>query len=168
MEKTMAKMLTIFITFFVLVAYAKQDIKNNKSNNVPVVIEADSFEYDNKEKIALYKGNVVVRKGDFTLWADTMKIFFDQNSKIQEIDAEGNVKFTKGEYSGKSDKAIYYASQDLIKLIGNAQVKKENNILEGDEIDYYIKQDRAVVIGKNRKVRTIIVPEEIKNKENKK
>ncbi len=140
---------------------------NAKDNKVPIVIEADKFEYDNKAKVAVYKDNVVVKKGDFILYADIMHVFFNTDSKIKKIVAEGHVRFKKGEYSGSSKKAIYLDDRKLIKLIGNAKVRKKNSVLEGDEIDYYMQQDRAVVIGKNKKVRTIIIPAEMNNSQDK-
>ncbi len=157
----MVKVLLIFLFFLTSFSFGQT---NNEENKAPIVIEADSFEYDNKQKIAVYKDNVVVRKGDFTLWANLMHIYFDENSKIKKIIAEGNVRFEKGLYKGKSEKATYEADKEIIKLIGNAQIRKGNNVLEGDEIDYFMKEDKAVVIGKNKKVRTIIIPEEVKEK----
>lgn len=160
----MAKSLLMVVLLLTSFLYAQTE--SNEKNKVPIVIEADSFEYDNKQKIAVYKDNVIVRKGDFTLWSNLMRVYFDENSKIKEIIAEGNVKFEKGLYKGKANKGIYNANKEIIRLIGNAMVKKKSNILEGDEIIYYMKEDKAVVIGKNKKVRTIIVPEEM-NKKNK-
>ena len=146
-----------FLTLMVLfnISFAAKD-------TIPIVIEADNFEYHNKEKLAIYKNNVVVRKGNFTLYADKMNVLFNEEGDIKEIEAVGNVKFRKGEYSGSSEKALYFAEKDLIKLIGKAKVKKGNNILEGDEINYFLKEEKAIVKGKNKKVRTIIIPEETK------
>ena len=163
MTGTIKIILSLFL-FFAFINFSSAQVKNKEENKVPIIIEADSFEYDNKQKIAVYKDNVVVRKGDFTLWADLMHIYFDKNSKIKKIIAEGKVRFKKGLYSGKSEKAIYEADKEIIKLIGNAKVKKENNVLEGDEIEYFMNEDKTVVIGKSKKVRTIIIPEEVKEK----
>ena len=158
------KILLSLFLFLALINFSTAQVENKEENKAPIVIEADSFEYDNKQKIAVYKDNVVVRKGDFTLWANLMHIYFDENSKIKKIIAQGSVRFKKGIYSGKSEKAIYEADKEIIKLIGNAQVRKENNVLEGDEIEYFMNEDKAVVIGKSKKVRTIIIPEEVKKK----
>lgn len=150
-------MIRIFLSIILILSFAFAEKKT-----VPIIIESNHFEYFNNQKLAIYKKDVVVRKGLFILYADLMKVFFDQAGNIKKIIAEGNVRFKKGEYSGSSDKAIYEADKDLIKLIENAQVKKGNNVLEGDEIDYYLKEEKAIVIGKNKKVRTIIIPEETK------
>jgi lipopolysaccharide export system protein LptA len=134
----------------------------SQKEEAPILIEADELKYDNKNAVAVYEGNVVVKNQDFTLWADKIYIYFDkknkknQNSNLEKIEALGNVKFKKGEYSGSSKKAEYYEKGRFLKLIGNARLEKNGNIVEGDIITYYLDTEEAFVSGKNR-VRTIII-----------
>ena len=130
----------------------------------PIVIEADTLEYIKSKQMIIYKGNVVVKKEDFTLKADTLEIFLDEKGDIKEIIALGNVRFVKGNRRGKSDRAEYYKDKNYIVLIGNAELQQDNNVIEGDEIVYYIDTEKAEVTGKNKRVRTIFFPEEKGNK----
>jgi len=162
---------SLILLFFVLfyTSFAMQDNNNGKNleKTTPILIEADKLEFNNKKGVAIYKGNVVVRQNDFTLRADEVYIFLKkdknsskekQTSSIDKIEAVGNVRFQKGEYSGFAEKAEYYGNGKFVKLIGNAKLEKEGNIIEGDLITYYLNTEEAFVSGKNR-VRTIIINE---------
>ncbi len=145
----------LLILLFSFLAYAEKQ-------KPPVVIEADKLTYLKKKNEAIYTGNVVVKKGDFTLFADKMYVFFKQNSKdkkskIDKIIAIGNVHFTKGVYKGKAEKLEYYEDKKIIKLIGNAVLEKEGNIIEGDVIVYNLFTEEAKVSGNKRRVKTIII-----------
>ncbi|HIQ24679.1 MAG TPA: lipopolysaccharide transport periplasmic protein LptA [Persephonella sp.] len=140
-------------------------IENKNAKKSPVLIEADELKYDNENAVAVYKGNVIVKQEDFTLWADKIYIYFSKNknsnnqsSNLEKIKAIGNVRFKRGVYFGRSEKAEYYEKGKFLKLIGNARLEKEGNIIEGDVITYYIDTEEAFVSGKNR-VRTIIINE---------
>ena len=152
------------LIFFLVLIYSFQ-VTAQKSDK-PIVIEADTLEYDKKGQIIYYKGNVIVKKDDFTLTSDTLKIFLTENGDVNRIVALGNVRFVKGNREGKSEKAEYFKNGNYIILKGNAELKQNNNIIEGDEIIYYIETEKAEVVGKKKRVRTIFFPDE--KKENKK
>ncbi|WP_456383412.1 lipopolysaccharide transport periplasmic protein LptA [Persephonella sp.] len=156
----MLRVILLVCALLISVSYAEKKTQTDK----PIVIEADTLEYDKKDQIIVYTGNVVVKKDDFTLWSDKLKIFLDQKGDIKKILAVGNVRFVKGNRKGKSEEAEYYKDKNYIILKGNAQLQQDNNIIEGDEIIYYIDTEKAEVVGKNKRVRTIFFPEEKGNK----
>ncbi len=143
-------LILLLISFFF--SYAQTD--------KPVVIEADTLRYDKKAQIAIYEGNVEVKSDDFRLFSEKLEIFLDNNGDIKKIIALGNVRFYKGNRRGKSKKAEYYKEKNLIILKGNAELQQDNNVIEGDEIVYHIDTEKAEVVGKNKRVRTIFFPEE--------
>ncbi len=155
-----------FVLIILLVFNFTFSAQVKDKNITPTLIEADKLKYDNKNALAIYKGNVIVKRGDFTLWADKMYIYFskkkqdkkEDKSQLEKIEAIGNVRFKKGEYVGKSEKAEYYENGRYIKLIGKATLEKKGNKVEGDIITYYLDTEEAFVSGKNR-VRTIIINE---------
>ncbi|HHG74618.1 MAG TPA: lipopolysaccharide transport periplasmic protein LptA [Persephonella sp.] len=132
-------------------------IENRKE---PIVIEADTLEYLKKNSMIIYKGNVVVKKGDFTLKSDLLKIFLDEKGDIKKITATGNVRFVKGNRKGKSEKAEYFKDKNYLILSGNAELQQDSNIIEGEEIIYYLDTEKAEVKGKHKRVRSIFFPEE--------
>lgn len=143
------------------IAYAQQ---NQKTNKEPIVINADKLEYNNKERLAIYSGNVDVKKGNFNLKADVIKIYLDDKGDVSKIYAIGNVYFQKENKWGKSKEGEYYKDKNLIILKGNAEVHQDDNVVEGDEIQYYLDEERAIAISKSNRVRSVIFPKEKEGK----
>ena len=149
----MIRILIVLLMF----SYIVFGVENKKE---PIVIESDTLEYLKSDNMVIYKGNVVVKKGDFVLKSNLLRIFLDKKGQIKKILAVGNVRFVKGNRKGKSDKAEYFKNKNFIVLMGNAELQQDNNIIEGDEIVYYLDTEKAEVKGKNKRVRTIFFPEE--------
>ncbi|MGC9120842.1 MAG: lipopolysaccharide transport periplasmic protein LptA [Sulfurihydrogenibium sp.] len=156
-------MIKIILSFMLIlgIAYAQQ---NQKTNKEPIVINADKLEYNNKERLAIYSGNVDVKKGNFNLKADIVKIYLDDKGDVSKIYAIGNVYFQKENKWGKSKEGEYYKDKNLIILKGNAEVHQDDNVVEGDEIQYYVDEERAIAISKSNRVRSVIFPKEKEGK----
>ncbi|MGC9006762.1 MAG: lipopolysaccharide transport periplasmic protein LptA [Sulfurihydrogenibium sp.] len=152
-------MIKIILSFMLIlgIAYAQQ---NQKTNKEPIVINADKLEYNNKERLAIYSGNVDVKKGNFNLKADVVKIYLDDKGDVSKIYAIGNVYFQKENKWGKSKEGEYYKDKNLIILKGNAEVHQDDNVVEGDEIQYYVDEERAIAISKSNRVRSVLFPKE--------
>ncbi|WP_029521924.1 lipopolysaccharide transport periplasmic protein LptA [Persephonella sp. KM09-Lau-8] len=154
-------MLRFLLAFFILVGTTYAETTEGKKQ-IPIVIEADTLNYSKKDNLLIYKGNVIVKKEDFILHSDTLKILLDQKGDISRIIAIGHVHFKKGNRTGKSDKAEYFKDKNYIILTGNAQLQQNNNIIEGEKIVYYLDTEKAEVVGQKKRVRTIFFPKEEK------
>ena len=87
------------------------------SNRAPIYIDSDSFEADQKKNMAVYKGNVVAKQEDTVLYAQTLTILYDANTKrLKEIIAAGNVKVVQlnRRFSGK--KATFDQGKNQVVL----------------------------------------------------
>ena len=117
----------------------------------PTVITAESLTTDNNSKTALFKGSVVAKKGDKTLYADTMLVYYTQSSdgessNVDRIEAEGKVKLVRLDRMITSDKAVYYAGDnERAVFTGNPRATEGKNLMTGTTMTYYIKDDRSVV-----------------------
>ncbi len=151
----MIRLLIIF-TFLFLNVYAEES--TNKKE--PIVITADKLEYSNKEKIAVYTGKVEVKKGNITMNADIMKIYLDDKGDVSKIFASGNVFFKQENKWGKSKEAEYYKDKNLIVLRKEAEVHQDKNVIEGDEIYYYIDEEKAIANSQTKRVRSILFPKD--------
>ena len=152
------KILFSIILGFVLAAYSQEKKETNKKELV--VITADKLEYSNKDKIAIYTGKVEAIKGNIKLNADMMRIFLDDKGDVSKIIAIGNVYFEQENKWGKGKGAEYYKDKDLIILRKDAEVHQDKNVVEGDEIYYYIDEEKAIATSKTKRVRSIIFPKE--------
>jgi len=126
----------------------------------PILAEADRMVYEKNSII--YIGNVRVIKGNEVLTADKVIIYLDENRKANSAEAEGKVLYRDEKRTAKADKAFYDFKKDIVQLIGNARVEEGPNFVEADEIIYYRKEERAIAVSKNKRIRSFYVEEKEK------
>ncbi len=149
----MKKIIIFLLLVFITLSYGKT------KKVIPIVIEADQLVFKKKENLAVYKGNVSIKRGDIKIKSDELDVYIGKKGKLEKVIARGNVRFSKGKsIEGSAKLAIL--EEDKITLKGNAKIKQNSNIIEGDIIVYDIKTGTVEVKGKKEKVRTIIFPED--------
>jgi len=153
----------LFKTFFILclfcflshvtfllesVSYAAEKV-DKSAPPVPTVITSESLTADNKAKTALFTGSVVAKKGDMTLYADRMLVYYIESgggSNIDKIDAQGNVKLIRGDRVVTSGKLMYYAgAEERAIFTESPRAAEGNNVVTGTKMTYYMKDDRSLV-----------------------
>jgi len=114
-----------------------------------VTVDADKMERFGKENLVVFTGNVVARQDGSVQYADRMEVYLDESGdRILRAVSTGNVKIiTKDCRFGTALRAEYFETQKLARLIGNARVWQEDNVVTGDTIDFWVSEDRAVVQG---------------------
>ncbi|HIE07136.1 MAG TPA: lipopolysaccharide transport periplasmic protein LptA [Desulfarculaceae bacterium] len=128
----------------------------------PLDIVADKLDFDQKNHVAVFSGNVVVTQAKTTLEADKLQIFFAQGSEqdLKEIVATGKKVVVKME--GKKAlcrKMHYFAAGRKIVLTGDPSLDDGNNVISGEEITFFLDDERSVVkSGRQRRVKTTIFP----------
>ncbi len=146
MSASIAFLLISFIGYLPASSFAEQDAK---SAPVPTVITSTSLTADNKAKTALFTGSVVAKKGDMTLYADRMLVYYvdsGSGSNIDKIDAEGNVKLIRGNRVVTSGKVMYYAGpEERAVFTESPRAAEGKNVVTGTKMTYYMKDDRSVV-----------------------
>ncbi len=132
------------------------DLASFKSD-MPISINADSMEYDNRKNTALFKGNVVARQGSILMFADNMKVQYGAKGGLKRLFATGNVKIIQGERIATGKKIVFYNDQQKIVATGNPRVWQGDNVVQGKKITVFLKEDRTVVEGgpENRASATI-------------
>ncbi len=127
----------------------------------PIDITSDKLDFDQKKRLATFTGNVVARQAETSLEADTLKVVFtEQDQSLQEIIATGKEVVIK--LQGKKAicrKMHYYAGERKIVLTGSPSLDDGKNIISGEEITFFIDEERSVVkSGQQKRVRTTIFP----------
>jgi lipopolysaccharide export system protein LptA len=115
----------------------------------PVTVDADRMERFGKEGLVIFSGNVVARQDGSVQYTDRMEVYLDENGdRILRTVSKGNVRIvTRDCKTGTAQRAEYFELQKLVKLIGDARVWQEDNVVTGDTIDIYLSEDRSVVQG---------------------
>ena len=109
----------------------------------PIRVQADSAELDDKQGVAVYRGNVVITQGTLKITGDTVTITQDANGDIEVFTSVGKPAYY--EQKPAVDKQIvkaygltiqYFAVNERIVLIDEAKVVQEGNTFEGEKIVY--------------------------------
>lgn len=95
----------------------------NPDDSVLTITCDGSLVIDQAKGFAVFNKNVVAIKGDRTLKADKMEIYFDlEESKMKKVICLGNVEIFQGENKTYSDKAVYTAENQKIVLSGRPKL----------------------------------------------
>ena len=114
-----------------------------ESSDAATVVTADKLTFDYIRKFAKFENNVVVNDPRMQMSSDRLTILFTESSDPQTIKAEGKVVLTHQEFKARADMATYDFESGRVTLVGGPpQVLKDRNILEGDVILYWTKEQR--------------------------
>lgn len=144
----------------------------------PIDIEADALEVDDKEKVAVFKGNVVARQGGFSLKAKELAVHYTgtagsevasastddtqsdaasgNNANIERIEATGKVLVTtQDNQTATSEWANFDVDKQVVTIGGNVVLSQGENVLRGDRlvIDLTTGKSRFDVKGESGKQR---------------
>ena len=119
-------------------------------------IKSRTLELDNKLKRITFSGDVKVTKDDFIIYCDKLvgynldkadrKEGEQDAARFDKIIATGNVIINRAEGgSATSDQATYYQEKEQLVLTGNPVVKSESDIVKGEKIIIFLKEDRVQV-----------------------
>ena len=139
--------------------------QNNRK--VPVIFEGEQLSGFRKLGTVELKENVKVNQGDFYLESETAKVFFDVSSdEVKKIIAVGSVKIRKVDpvsgvlVKASSRKVEFDAEGQTIKLIDDAKLKRGDDLINGQVINYDLQTGKLVA----SKVKGTVTPQEKKEK----
>jgi len=130
------------------------------ASRAPIDITSDTVEADQKTNTVTFKGNVIAKQEDTTLYAKTLTILYDPNTKkLKEIVAVGNVKVVQLDRRATGQKATFDQDKNKVVLDGEAVVREGTNVIRGERITFYVDEERSVVEPvKGGRVSTSITP----------
>ena len=130
------------------------------ASRAPIDIASDTMEADQKQNKVTFKGNVVAKQEDVTLYANTLVIIYDPDmKKLKEIIATGNVKVVQLDRRATGQKVTFDQDKNKVVLDGDAVVREGTNVIRGERITFYVEEERSVVEPvKGGRVSTSITP----------
>jgi len=135
----------------------------------PIQIEADRLEVRDKEKVAVYAGNVQVRQGETVLKTAQLRVFYTgeaagatPGSSVSRIEASNRVVVQSGSQTASGDKAVFEMASERVTLTGNVVLTEGDNIVRGQKLVVDLKSRKARMEGD--RVQTILTPSRAKNK----
>jgi len=151
----------------------------------PVNIEANSLEVRDKEKIAVFRGNVVVVQGDTTMRCKELEVHYEGNAlgidprqnvpatktqqknasaqRIRRLVATGGVIVTAKEQKAVGDKGIFEMATNIVILDGNVVLTQGGNIMNGDRLTVNLTTGTSKLDAK--RVTGVLVPSSMDKKD---
>jgi lipopolysaccharide export system protein LptA len=123
------------------------------NTNAPVDVTSDRIEVQDRADRAIFTGNVHVVQADMTLDTERLTVAYsggqanNSNLQINRLDAAGGVVVHSPSETAKGDFGVYDLDRKLITLIGNVQLTRENNQVNGSRLVIDLNSGRAVVDG---------------------
>lgn len=123
------------------------------NSNAPVDVTADRIEVQDRADRAIFAGNVHVVQAEMTLDTPRLTVAYSgtpgssSNVQIRRLDAAGGVVVKSPTETARGDFGIYDLDHKLITLIGNVQLDRENNRVNGARLVIDLDSGRAVVDG---------------------
>jgi lipopolysaccharide export system protein LptA len=118
-------------------------------SNAPVDVNADRIEVQDRADRALFVGNVHVKQAELTLDTQRLTVAYSSNGGVQirRLDAAGGVTVHSPSETAKGDFGIYDLDRKLITLIGNVQLNRDQNQVNGARLVIDLDSGRAVIDG---------------------
>lgn len=150
--------------------------KSGKGGEAPISVEADHMTLLEKANSVLFTGAVDARQDDVRIRTDKMTVYYTPEEKgkpakdgktatdtgsggkrkVEKMVCAGNVEITRGDWLGTAKEMTYLAKERQVHLIGNAKAWQGPNMVSGDQIIYFIDEQRSEVVGGGKRVNMTI------------
>lgn len=166
----MKKLFTLLLLVLTVPCYAAGGA-TKFDNKAPVELAADSLEVLQKDALALFKGNVVVKQAGIEIRANEMKVYYGGSAsgassasgqKIQKIEVAGGVFIRRAGETAQGDLGVYDVSSGVIVLTGNVTLTKQNNIIKGASLSIDLQKGQSKIVNdaaSGGRVRGLFVPQ---------
>lgn len=162
---------SIFIALCTIFLLLPSISRSGSQKTASLHVTSDQMIVLRNKSMVEFTGNVKAVRMDSTVIADSMKIFFTEDSpdkgndtknNIKQIISTGNVEYTAGERKAYADKAVYNSLNETLTLTGNAaRLVTGTSFVTGEKITLYRNQDKIIVESKGEKrVEALFNPED--------
>lgn len=145
----------------------------------PIKIDSDRLDVFDKDKKAIFAGNVIAVQGETTMRCKTLTVFYEQgvgaqgdarpaakapggassDNGVRRLECAGPMTVISKDQIATADNAIYDKTEQKVYLNGNAKLSQGENVTTGDRLIYDLSTSRASVEHKpGQRVRALLVP----------
>ena len=122
----------------------------------PVLFKGDGpTVYSRKQGVITLQKNVLITQGQLRMQSDKAKVtFYSEDASKEDVDnveITGRVKMTKLDPDPKErvvahgDRAVFYNSEQKVRLIGNARLYRGGDLMKGKQIVYELDTGLVIV-----------------------
>jgi lipopolysaccharide export system protein LptA len=126
----------------------------------PIDIVSDTMEGFDKEKMVIFRGSVVAKQDDLTIFTDIIETYMnEETNEISKAYAKGSVKIVKQDRTATAREAFFDNTKGEIILKGDVVVFQGQDKVTGNVVTYYINEDKVVVEGEpEKRARAVLTP----------
>ncbi len=161
----------ISIAIALLLPLTAQAFLNDADENKPITISAEVVSVNSATGEGTYQHDVKIDQGSTHIRGEKVITQNDSNNKLEAIIIDGT-QSKKASYETKMDvnkplliasanRIQYFPQKNYVILTGNANIVQGDNSIQGEYIEYDVKQQRmratAVENDKGEKTRTTII-----------
>lgn len=133
----------------------------------PIHIDAAILEYDSRENVAVFRGDVVTTQGDVVVHSALLRVIMTDSGaddgspgRAESVVAEGNVRILQGARVATGQRAEFSDADRTVVLSGDAVLHEGSNEVRGERVIVYLDEERSVVEGTHTRVKAILVPKD--------
>ena len=119
-----------------------------RNRNDPIKIEANALEVRDKDKTAMFTGNVIVQQGDTQMRCKELTVYYEGGAmptqpanaqpvapqQLRRLVASGGVIITTKDQRATANIGIYDARANTMTLSGNVVLLQGPNLMRGDRL----------------------------------
>ena len=144
----------------------------------PITITSDTLEYEYKDGVIVYRGDVLAVQGEVKIKSNELRITLAKSddgkkkngenavgalddasaSKLQSVVATGSVRIDQGTRWAVGGKATFDQSNRTLVLTENPVMHDGPNEVAGDRVVVYLDENRSVVEGGRKRVKAVLFP----------
>ncbi len=162
------KLILLLVTGLLFVPYTFAESERlPKPSNLPIEVTAKQLEAHRQQRQAVFSGEVVAKQGDMTLYCDRLVVYsLPDQDEVERLEAIGNVRVVQIDRTATAQRAIYYQLVGKLVLFGDAKVHQGPNLVSGEEITVFIREERSLVkSGDSGRVKAVLFPEKKQDKQ---
>ncbi|MCL8381187.1 MULTISPECIES: LptA/OstA family protein [Xanthobacter] len=150
-----------------------------RNRDQPVRINADGLEVRDKDKVAVFSGNVLVTQGDTTLRSKDLLVYYEgsmneqaggtpqtgtdpaQKGQIKKLEATGGVVVKTKEQTATGDSGVFDMKTNTVTMVGKPVVLTQGpNVIRGQKL--VVDLVSGVSKFEGGRVESLIVPGSLK------
>ena len=135
---------------FISIANAKQ-----------IKIKSDKLEIIRTENISIFTGKVYALGDNLEIWSEKLIVTSSEDEKkVKEINAYGNVKILREGLSINGNEAKYHPIKNKLVVFGEVEVMQNKNIILCDKIVVDLKNSSSIISSDSKsRVEALIISE---------
>ena len=138
----------------------------------PIQIEADSLEVLDRDRNAVFTGNVLVRQKDTVMKTQRLKVFYEgkaaeglaqasagTNQQIRRFEAEGKVLISQKDQTVTGDHGWFDMPSQTAQILGSVVLTQGKNVARGERLSIDLRTGQYKLDNSGGRVQLILEPQ---------